>query len=341
VEENLMRLKRVMISAIAGVAVLTASVAARAEPLKIRIAWIVPVANIAPILFAKEGIAKNLGKTYTIDPVRFQGTPPMITALAVNDIDIGLLGYSSMGLAIQNAGLEDLRIFADEFQDGAGNGYSNEFMVRKDSPVQKVADLKGKVLATNATGSAVDIAMRAMLRKAGLEDKRDYTVVEAGFGAMKAMLAEKKVELVPAVTPFSFDADLRSNARTLFTQKDAMGPSALGVWVAHDAFLKKNKAAVLDFLTDAMAATRWYLDPKNHDEAVKIASDFAKAPPKLFNEWLFTNKDYYRDPNLMPNAKELQNNMDLQRETGFLNTKIDIAKYIDTSYVEEASKRLK
>ena len=336
-----MRLNRLLTTAAAAVAMLATSFAAHADPLKIRLAWIVPVANIAPILFAKEGIAKNLGKTYTIEPVRFQGTPPMITALAVNEIEVGLLGYSTMGLAIQNAGMDDLRIFADEFQDGAGNGYSNEFMVRADSPVKTVADLKGKVLATNATGSAVDIAMRAMLRQAGLEDKRDYTVVEAGFGAMKAMLAEKKVELIPAVTPFSFDAELRKNARTLFTQKDAMGASALGVWVAHDAFLKKNRAAVLDFLADAMAATRWYLDPKNHDEAVKIATDFAKAPPALFNEWLFTNKDYYRDPNLQPNVKALQANMDLQKELGFLNTQIDIAKFVDTSYIEEAAKRLK
>ena len=336
-----MRLNRLLTTAAAAVAMLATSFAAHADPLKIRLAWIVPVANIAPILFAKEGIAKNLGKTYTIEPVRFQGTPPMITALAVNEIEVGLLGYSTMGLAIQNAGMDDLRIFADEFQDGAGNGYSNEFMVRADSPVKTVADLKGKVLATNATGSAVDIAMRAMLRQAGLEDKRDYTVVEAGCGAMKAMLAEKKVELIPAVTPFSFDAELRKNARTLFTQKDAMGASALGVWVAHDAFLKKNRAAVLDFLADAMAATRWYLDPKNHDEAVKIATDFAKAPPALFNEWLFTNKDYYRDPNLQPNVKALQANMDLQKELGFLNTQIDIAKFVDTSYIEEAAKRLK
>ena len=34
---------------------------------------------------------------------------------------------------------------------------------------------RAKAVATNAAGSAVDIAMRAMLRKHGLEDKRDYT----------------------------------------------------------------------------------------------------------------------------------------------------------------------
>jgi hypothetical protein len=45
-----------------------------------------------------------------------------------------------------------------------------------------VADLKGKVVATNAAGSAVDIASRYMLKKGGLEDKRDYTTVEARGG---------------------------------------------------------------------------------------------------------------------------------------------------------------
>ena len=84
-------------------------------------------------------------------------------------------------------------------------------MVLADGPIKKVEDLKGKVVATNAAGSAVDVAMRAMLRKFGMEDKRDYTVVEAPFPAMRAMLAEKKVDMIPAVVPFS---SIRSCARS-------------------------------------------------------------------------------------------------------------------------------
>ena len=45
---------------------LASNFAAQAEPLKIRIAWIIPAANIAPTLFAKSGVAKNLGKKVTM-----------------------------------------------------------------------------------------------------------------------------------------------------------------------------------------------------------------------------------------------------------------------------------
>src|SRR5688572_10052 len=91
---------------------------ARAEPVKIRIGWVVPVSNWASILTAKPGIARHLGKSYVLEPVRFQGTPPMIIALASGDLEIGTLAFSSFALAIENAKLEDLRVIADEFQDG-------------------------------------------------------------------------------------------------------------------------------------------------------------------------------------------------------------------------------
>ena len=113
----------------------------------------------------------------------------------------------------------------------------NEFMVLKDGPVKTVADLKGKVLATNAMGSAVDIAMRAMLRKNGLEANKDYTIVEAPFPAMRAVLAEKKADLISAVPPFSLDPQLRDIASTLFTQKDAFGITQLTMWTARTGFI--------------------------------------------------------------------------------------------------------
>src|SRR4249919_3995554 len=159
---------------------------AQAEPVKIRMAWVAPVSNWASIVLEKKDLAKHMGKSYTVESVRFAGTPPMMTALAAGELEIANLAYSTFPLAVQNANLDDLRVIADEFQDGVTGFHSNEFSVLKDSPIQKVEDLKGKVIATNAMGSAVDIGSRAMLKKHGLEDKRDYTIVEAPFPTMKA-----------------------------------------------------------------------------------------------------------------------------------------------------------
>jgi NitT/TauT family transport system substrate-binding protein len=313
---------------------------ARAEPVKIRLAWVTPVATWGSILLEKKDLAKHLGQSYVLEPVRFQGTPLMITAMANGELEIGNLAYSTFALAIQNAKMDDVRVIADEFQDGVPGYYSNEFMVLKDSGINKVDDLKGKVLATNAAGSAIDIAMRAMLRRHRLEDKRDYSVVEAQFPAMRAMLAEKKVAMIQGTLPFSLDPELRQIARPLFTSKDAIGLSQFVFWTARKAFLDKNRAAMNDFMEDALRIARWYLDPANHDEVMQIASRVTRQPAERFS-WVFTKQDFYRDPNLLPNLKALQSNVNMTRELGFVKIDIDVPKFADLSFVEEAAKRLK
>ncbi|MBV8535435.1 MAG: ABC transporter substrate-binding protein [Alphaproteobacteria bacterium] len=320
---------------------LSAMGAAAQSPVKLRLAYVVPVADWAPILFEKPGIARHQGKSYVMEPVRFQGTPPMINAIATAELEIGNLAYSSFGLAVENAGLADLRIIADEFQDGVAGYYSNEYFVLKDGPVKTVADLKGKVLASNAAGSAVDIAMRAMLRKNKLDEKRDVTIVEAAFPNMRAMLADRKIDLFSGVPPFSLDPALLQIARPLFTQTDAVGTTQMIIWTVRGDFLRKNRAALVDFLEDALRAEHWFTDPANRGEMLEIAARVSGRPAASFQDWLFTRKDYYRAPDGKPNLAALQANIDLQKELGFVKTSFDVKKFADLSLVEEAAKRLK
>src|SRR5712671_1878316 len=321
-------------------AIISATAAQSQQPVKIRASWVAPVANWASILAEKPDLARHAGKSYVFESVRFAGTPPMITALANNELEIASLAYSTLAIAIENAGMDDLRIIADEFRDGVEGYYSQEYMVLADGPIKKVDDLKGKVVLTNATGSAVDVAMRAMLRKFGLEDKRDYTVVESAFPTMRAMLSEKKVDMIPAVIPFSYDPELRKIARTLFVQRDAIGVTDMIVWTARKPFLDKNRAAMVDFMEDTLRITRWYLDPSNHKEAMEIASRVTRQPPERF-DWLFTKRDAYHDPNMLPDLVALQKNVDMTRDLGFVKSAPDVKKHADLSIVEEAARRLK
>src|SRR6185295_12161788 len=273
---------------------------AAAEPVKIRIGWIVAPASIVPLLFLKPDIAKHHGKSYTFEPTNFGSSNLQITAISQGEIDIAAFGYTSFPLAVQNGGLADLRIIADEIQDGAPGYYSTPYFVRKDSGIEKIEDMKGKIAATNGLGSGVDIAMRSALSKIGRQVTRDYTMIEAPFPAHKAVLKEKKADLVVGVLPFSYDPELNEFARPLFTTQTGLGSIALSFWAARKGFIDKNRAALVDLMEDTSSALRWYYDPANHDKAVAITAGFLKRPPAAFQSWLFTNRDFHRDLDARP-----------------------------------------
>jgi sulfonate transport system substrate-binding protein len=335
-----MRFLKLALAGVCALGLIGAATVSQAEPVKIRMAWVVPIANWASILLEKKDLMKHLGKSYTLETIRFRGTPPMITAIANNEVEVASLAYSSFAVAVANAGLSDLQVIADEFQEGVPGYYTDKYWVRKDSGINKIKDMKGKVAGTNAAGSAVDVAIRAMLHKHGLEPNRDYTFLEGPLPAMPAMLLQKKVDLIPAVLPFALNPKLKAGGKPLFTQADATGKTDMIIDCARKGFIEKNRAAMVDFMEDWLRVAHWYLDPKNHKEVAEIAHKITKAPANRFG-WLFTKNDNYRDPNMMPDLKALQNNVDTVKELGFIKTRVDISKHNDLSLLKEAVARLK
>jgi sulfonate transport system substrate-binding protein len=313
--------------------------AAAQGPLKIRVSWVAVPNNLPPFLFKKPGIAKHYDKSYTMEALQYRGTPQSVMALATGDLDIALLSYSSFPLAIQNANMKDLRIIADEFQDGADGYYSAEFMVLKSGPINRIEDLKGKVIAVNVKNGATHGAVRTMLGNRGLSPS-EYFVLEVAFSNMRAVLFEKKVDMVSIGTPqFSFDPDMQSLARRLFTQRDALGKTEVVVWAARSGFLEQNKAAMTDFMEDMLRYRRWLTDKANHAEAVSMVSEFTKIPPDKLDSWLFTERDFYRDPNARPDVAALQASIDQLYKEGSIKQSLNVREYIDISILEAALTR--
>ncbi len=333
---------RAITVAIIAAVIFLAQGAAIADPVLIRLAYIVPVSNWATMLFQEPGIATHLNKSYTFEAVHFQGTPQLVQAHAVNELEVGDHGYSSLVFGVVNAGL-DLRVIADELQDGVVGYYSNQYLVRNDSPIKTVEDLKGKILGINAKGSGIDIPLRAMLRKHHLSDN-DVTLVEGPIPALPAMLADRKIDLAALPLPFTADPRITSTDHPLFLQRDAAGVSPLAFWAVRASFIAAHRAALVDFLEDVLRQERWYLDPANHAKAMEIASRVGKQPPAYYDKWLFVkngeNGDYYRDPNGVPNIDAIQANVNLQHELGFAKETIDVKKYTDLSLIKEAAARL-
>jgi NitT/TauT family transport system substrate-binding protein len=311
------------------------------QPLKVRISWVAVPNNLPPLFMEKPELMTRAGQSYVVDPVRFPGTPQSVAALASGDLDIALLTFSSFPLAIQNAKLNDLRVISDEFIDGMPGRYSAEFLVLKDGPIKTIENIKGKVVAVNVKGGGTDMALRAITRKHGLEQNRDFTTVEVAFGNMKAALLDKKADLIGLGVPaLSANPQLKEATRTLFTQRDALGPTAQVIWVAREDFLKKNRAALVDFMADALRFRRYMTDPKNHDEAVDMAARVTKQPREQLASWLFTKDDFYRTPDGVLDTAILQDNIEKMVQLGFLKTGLDVKKYQDFSIVKEAADKL-
>ena len=114
-----------------------------AEPVRIRIAWVNAYSTLVPLLLQKSDLFHHAGRSYVAEAIHFNGSSPQITGLAAGEIDIAALAFSSFGVAIENAKMDDLRIITDGFQDGVDGYFSNAYMVRSDSGIKSVDDLQG------------------------------------------------------------------------------------------------------------------------------------------------------------------------------------------------------
>jgi sulfonate transport system substrate-binding protein len=333
---------RMLIVPMLAVALLTVISAAHAEPLKIRIGWIVTPAELTPYMFSKEGIAVHNGVSYTLEPIHFQGTSLEITAVQSGELDIAPFGSSSFAIAVVNAGMRDLRILADEVQDGVPGWSGPEFRVMKDSPIKTIDDLRGKVLATNAFGGETDMAIKHTMLQHKMVANRDFTEIEAQFANMYALAAEHKADLVVAVHPFQDLPDFAGNTRTLFTTGDALGRFEVSFWTAHKDYIASHRAVLVDLLEDYVRATRWFEDPKHRDEALQIVANVTKRPVEAYDKWLFLpGKGYYRGPDAMPDVDAVTANVKLQHELGMVKAAFDAKDYADLSLLKAAAARLK
>ncbi len=329
-----------------GVFVLVASMlplgGAAADPVRLRVAWVAVPGQLAPILYENKSILKHYGTTYTVDPVRVPGSGPQLTALASGELEIAQFAPAAFALALQNAHMEDLRVVGDTVRDGFEDYHTRKFVVLADGPIKKAEDLKGKVIGSNSIGGAMDMGMRSYLRARGLEDKRDFSVVEIDFANQWPALTAGKSDLAFMTIPFSIPVLKTDKARVLFTMKDAMGgASELTIMCILAPFIEKNRAALVDYFEDTQRAMHWFLDPKNRPEVLDIVARFTKSQVSDYADWLFTKGDDYHDPDSRVDLTVMQHDIETLRQLGLLKIDIDVKKYADTSLVDEATKRLR
>jgi NitT/TauT family transport system substrate-binding protein len=326
---------------LAVLATLAASPAPAAEPMTIKMNWTVLPANLAPLMpLVPKHVYRNWGRSYVLEPEAMRGSGAALTALAADQIQFSTSSPQSLVNAVAQAKIDMVAFGQELTTDLPGWANSGTFWVRT-GEIARVEDLKGKVVGINSHGSAIDGVMRTMLNRHGLDPKTDYQVVEVPLPTHLVALKSKRIDMAFLLLPFNYRAEKDPGLKLLYAMGEVVGPAETVFFTAKRGFLEKNRAVVVDFLEDVMLFRRWLYDPKTRMEGIAIMSKLTKIPVEEYEDWVFTRRDNYRDPNAVLNVARLQKNVDDLKASGVIPEAIDVKAHVDSSYAREAAARLK
>jgi ABC-type nitrate/sulfonate/bicarbonate transport system substrate-binding protein len=309
---------------VAAILTLLGSIAAFAQqPQTIRVGWTIPAEESKYWMMRRPDQFPELGKTYKVEWVQFQGTAPMVQAMAAGALDCSTQGVLSMAQGAIQANLETY-IVAQHVGEKPGS-FSVYWAVKEDSPIKTVADVKGKSVGTNVFGSGILGPMFMLLKRNGIDPEKDIKLVETGFPASEDAIRSGRVDVGVLNQPFAARAEAKGGLRKLFSISDQLKEVVHIMDVCRKDFVDKNpdlaRAYVRD-LTDGMAKA-----VANRDETLKVVSEVTKAPVAVLDTFLLKPNDFAREPGAAPNFAGVQAMLDVYADTGMLSRKLDASKF--------------
>ncbi|HCE99037.1 MAG: hypothetical protein A2X34_04850 [Elusimicrobia bacterium GWC2_51_8] len=212
-------------------------------------------------------------------------------------------------------------------------------MVRADSPVKKISDLKGKTVTTVFGTSAHYPAVQWVL-KAGLIPDKDVKVVHMAAAEGRAALVKGDVEAIVIWDPFVEDFVRKKAARVLDSN-----PSFLTTTVASSEFLKNNPEAAVNFLV-ALNQAALYM-AKNHALVNGWISKTMGVPAEIIDKGSSYNAAYSKakqlkdiklapGPDLMTRLEQIA---DFNLKSGLLKEKSPVKENTDVTFAKTAREK--
>jgi NitT/TauT family transport system substrate-binding protein len=219
--------------------VLALAAPAAAQTARVRVGWCARTVSSAATPFA---VATRLGwfrqDGIEVELIPLPGSTDCVKAVATKEVDFALPSVEPLAIG-RPQGIK-AKVFYTAYQ---GNIYG--IAVPADSPVQKIADLKGKNIGVISMASGGVIVARALVAAAGLDPEKDVTIVVAGEGAQTAALVRNKQ--VDALSQFDTQYAMVENAgvklRRLDTRDIDRFPSN-GFLALEDMLKARRKEAI-------------------------------------------------------------------------------------------------
>lgn len=315
----------VMLAALATTIVAAPTVpAVAADVPELSVGWTIPAEQAKYLMMKRPEMFPDLGKKYTIKWTQFQGTSPMVQAMRANVLNCSTMAPMSLAQGYLESGLRAYIVAQHVYEK---KGYFNVYWaVKADSPIKSAADLKGKVLGTNAYGSGVYFNLVLWLEKNGLDPKKDVKIVETGFPPMADAIRSGRIDLGTMVQPFALLSQEKGGLRELASQADIQSPQVQIFEGCSQDYTNAHPEVVKAYVKDLQRAMT--MVQADHKLAVTVSSEVNRAPVALLGKYLMTNKDFARDDDMKPNLASIQETWNLYYKAGFLSKALNINDFV-------------
>jgi NitT/TauT family transport system substrate-binding protein len=283
-----------------------------------------PVACVGKENAIKAGQAAN---TFRFEYSKYNGWPEIKESLMAGRIQAGYM------LAPLVMDLADKRIPVKIVSLGHRSGAV--IMVKKDSPYQRFADLKGKRVAIPSRFAVDFLFLRKMLARENMTPA-DLVIVELPPPDMPAALYADAVDAYCTGEPFGAAAQSAGYARVLRMTRDEWRNYICCCLTVREELIQSRPELVQDLVNHIQGAGNWLDAQKiNRDKAVTIAASkrFFNQDPKILQFVMDNPVDRVTYGDLRMIREEFEDLMRLSIEAGTIKHPIPYEKYIDESFV--------
>jgi ABC-type nitrate/sulfonate/bicarbonate transport system substrate-binding protein len=152
---------------------------------------------------------------------------------------------------------------------------STHLIVRADSPIRNIADLKGRVVATPTLGAIIHVSLLHALKKNSI-DPASVRAIEVPFPNMADQLKARNVDAVEALDPFAGQL-LASGNRSIGDPLLWEGDEVLYTfWIAQGKWAEMHQGVIEAWVTSLQQAKE-FIDA-NPGEARTILARYTRLP---------------------------------------------------------------
>ena len=260
---------------------------------------------------------------YKIEWANFVGGPPIIAAQTGGSLDVGWMAETPLIFA-QAAGSPVKVVAVSKTVAGGGSPYA--LVVKPNSPIRSIADLKGKSVSF-MKGTVLHYFVARLLDKQGLSLK-DITQVQAtSFGT--GLLDKDAADAVILTEPFLTELEQAGKIRILATGADYT--PGFNYLVASEAALADpaKAKAIGDLVARAARAQRWQRE--HVKEAAPALAKQYNVSATVAERILERSPSRYTPIDDVVIAKH-QAEADLFLKEGLIRKKLDVGTIFDKRY---------